>query len=341
MLYRAARPLLFALDPETAHGVTLRSLDWLHRAGLSGLVAPRVPACPVRVMGLDFPNPLGLAAGLDKQGQYIDALDALGFGFIEIGGVTPRPQPGNPRPRMFRLPRASAIINRMGFNSVGAERVAENIRRSRYRGILGANLGKNADTPLARAAEDYVASLRALYPLVHFATINVSSPNTRDLRDLQESAELEPLLGRLNEEREALAERHGRRVALALKIAPELDRDAAAAVVAASLRHGMDAIIATNTTISREGVSGLAHSEEAGGLSGAPLRERSTEVIRTLAVMLKGAIPIIGVGGIMNLADAEEKLQAGASLVQIYTGLVYRGPEIVSEIVSGLAGRRR
>lgn len=336
MLYRAIRPLLFALDAETAHTVGLRSLAWLHSIGLSALIARRLPSCPVKAMGLDFPNPLGLAAGLDKHAEYIDPLSALGFGFIEIGGVTPRPQPGNPRPRIFRLPRARAIINRMGFNSVGVERVAQNIRRSRYRGVLGANLGKNADTPLERAADDYAASLAALYPHLHFATINVSSPNTQGLRRLQNADELDALLARLNRERTELSSRHGRRVALALKIAPDLGGGELESIARASLKHEIDAIIATNTTTSREGVEGLPHARESGGLSGAPLKIRSTETIRRLAGILQGAITIIGVGGILGLADAREKLEAGANLLQIYSGLVYRGPGLVREIVTGL-----
>lgn len=341
MLYRAVRPLLFALDPETAHTISLRSLAWLQRLGLSALIARRLPGCPVKAMGLEFPNPLGLAAGLDKHAEYVDPLGLLGFGFIEIGGVTPRPQPGNPRPRIFRLPQAEAIINRMGFNSVGVERVVQNIRRSRYRGILGANLGKNADTPIERAGDDYAASLAALYPHVHFATINVSSPNTQDLRRLQEAGELDLLLERLNRERAELSKRHGKRVALALKIAPDLGSGELESIARASLKHGMDAVIATNTTTAREGVEGLPHARESGGLSGAPLKIRSTETIRRLAFILQGAIPIIGVGGILGLADAREKLEAGASLLQIYSGLVYRGPSLVREIVSGLAGLRR
>ena len=337
MLYRAIRPLLFALDPETAHAVSLSALGWLHHFGLGALTARQLPRCPVKAMGLEFPNPLGLAAGLDKHAEYIDPLSALGFGFIEIGGVTPRPQPGNPRPRIFRLPRAQAIINRMGFNSVGVERVAQNIRRSRYRGILGANLGKNADTPLERAGDDYAASLAALYPHVHFATINVSSPNTEGLLRLQGAGELDALLGRLNRERAELSTRHGRRVALALKIAPDLDSGELESIARTSVKHEIDAIIATNTTTAREGVEGLPHARESGGLSGAPLKTRSTETIRRMAGILQGAITIIGVGGILGIADAREKLEAGASLLQVYTGLVYRGPGLVREIVSGLS----
>lgn len=336
MLYSAARSLLFRLDPEDAHALSLKSLCVLQSSGLSRLMAPKVAPRPVRAMGLDFPNPLGLAAGLDKHAEYVDALGTLGFGFLELGGVTPRPQPGNPRPRVFRLPEAEAIINRFGFNSVGVDQFAANLRRSRYRGIIGVNLGKNKDTPNERAVEDYAQSLEKIYTLAHFATINVSSPNTADLRQLQAAEELAPLLAAMHTRREQLAQRHGRRVALALKIAPDIDDAAIEAIARISVAQHMDAIIATNTTVSRQGVAGLRHAGETGGLSGAPLREMSTEVIRKLAHALDGALPIIGVGGIMNADHAREKLSAGATLLQLYCGLVYRGPGIVGDIVNGL-----
>ena len=336
MLYRVVRPLMFRLDPETAHSLTLRSLAMLQSAGMAKLLAGRIAHKPVRVMGLDFPNPVGLAAGLDKHAEFVDALASLGFGFLEVGGVTPRPQPGNARPRVFRLPAAEAIINRFGFNSVGAEKFAENLRLARFKGILGVNLGKNKDTPIGNAAQDYAYSLEKIYPLAHFATINISSPNTANLRDLQSADELAPLLATLHRVREDLAQQHGRRVALAVKIAPDIDDAGIEAIASVAVEQKMDAIIATNTTLSREGVRGMRHAEEQGGLSGAPLREASTVVIRKLSRALDGALPIIGVGGIMSAEHAREKLDAGASLLQLYCGLVYRGPGVVADIVNGL-----
>jgi len=336
MFYRAIRPLLFSLDPETAHAISLKSLRLLESTGLARLVLGTVPSRPTKAMGLEFPNPLGLAPGLDKHAEYIDALASLGFGFLEIGAVTPRPQPGNPRPRLFRLPEAEAIINRYGFNSVGIDQFVSNLREARYKGVLGVNLGKNKDTPLDRAPEDYATCLESIYPFAHFATINVSSPNTPDLRKLQSADELRPLLAGLHQLRERLAQVHGRRVALALKIAPDIDKASIEAIARIAVEQKMDAVIATNTTISREGVGGLQHADEQGGLSGAPLRDASTAVIRHLAQIMDGALPIIGVGGIMCASDAREKLEAGASLIQLYCGLVYRGPQLVREIVAGL-----
>ena len=336
MLYHIVRPLLFQLEPETAHVLSLRMLRTMHRFGLSQLMSKTAPARPVRAMGLDFPNPLGLAAGLDKHGEYIDALGSLGFGFLEIGGVTPQPQAGNPRPRVFRLPAAEAIINRFGFNSIGIDSFADNLRQSRYKGILGVNLGKNKDTPLEHAADDYAISLEKIYPFADFATINISSPNTKNLRDLQAPEELAPLLSTMHRTREQLAQRHGRRVALALKISPDIDDSTIESIARIAIAQRMDAVIATNTTLSREHVHDLRHSEEQGGLSGAPLREASTMVIRKLAHALDGAMPIIGVGGIMSAEHAREKLDAGATLLQLYCGLVYRGPGVVGEIVNGL-----
>ena len=336
MLYNVARPLLFRMDPEDAHALSMKSLCALQRSGLSKMLVPAVANKPVRAMGLEFPNPLGLAAGLDKHAEFVDALGGLGFGFLELGGVTPRPQPGNPRPRVFRLPEAEAIINRLGFNSVGIDQFVANLRRAHYRGIVGINLGKNKDTPNERAVEDYVLGLEKICTLAHFATINVSSPNTANLRQLQSAGELTPLLAAVHARREQLAQRHGRRVALALKIAPDIDDEAIASIARVSVEQHMDAIIATNTTLSRDRVHGLTHGNETGGLSGAPLREMSTEVIRKLARALDGAMPIIGVGGIMSAEHAREKLSAGATLLQLYCGLVYRGPGIVADIVNGL-----
>ena len=338
-MYSLVRPLLFALEPETAHHLTLDTYAGLARLGL--VPRPAVAACAREVMGLRFPNPVGLAAGLDKNGEYIDALARLGFGFLEVGTVTPRPQPGNPRPRMFRLPAARAVINRLGFNNDGVERLVENVRRARYRGVLGINIGKNADTPLERAADDYVACLRAVYPVASYVTVIVSSPNTRDLRQLQQGPALDDLLGVLKSEQRKLAGMHSRHVPLAVKIAPDLDATQIAGIAKAFQRHRVDAVIATNTTTARDGVGGSTHAGEAGGLSGAPVAERSTHVVRDLARALRGAIPVIGVGGIMSGADAHDKVAAGASLVQLYTGLIYRGPALVRECVDALCGNSR
>ena len=341
MLYRAMRPFLFGLDPELAHRLSLASLDALYRLGLSRLAAGAAPKLPVRAMGLEFPNPVGLAPGLDKNGEHIDALASLGFGFLEIGAVTPRPQAGNARPRLFRLPQAEAVINRMGFNNIGVDRVVENVRRSGYRGILGVNIGKNSDTPVEHAAEDYLICLRKVYPVASFVTANVSSPNTRGLRSLQGADELGALLGVLMHERDTLAKKEGRIVPLAVKIAPDLDDEAIESVAELLLAHRVDAVIATNTTTSRQGVADLPHGREQGGLSGAPLRAMATAVIAKLSLALEGRLPIIGVGGIASAADAREKLDAGATLVQLYTALLYRGPELVGQIVRGLAASEK
>ena len=335
MFYALARPLLFALDPETAHNLALRF------SGAAALFAARPPACPVRVMGLDFPNPVGLAAGLDKHAEHVDALAALGFGFLELGGVTPRPQPGNPRPRLFRIPPAQAIINRYGLNSVGVDQFISNLSRFSRKYVLGVNIGKNKDTPNEAAANDYETCLEKLYPHVDYVTLNVSSPNTAGLRDLQEKDLLSKLLSRIRTRRNALAEKHGRHVAVALKISPDLDDDAIRSVADVARRERVDGIVATNTTVSRESVSGLPCGAEQGGLSGAPLRERSTRVIRILSQELKREIPVIGVGGILSGADAVEKLDAGAALVQLYSGLIYRGPELVNECVSACLAKSR
>jgi len=341
MLYRALRPLLFALDPETAHRFSLSSLDVLARIGAASLVACAAPRMPVRVMGLEFPNPVGLAAGLDKNGEHINGLAALGFGFLEIGAVTPRAQPGNPPPRLFRLPEAEALINRLGFNNDGVEALTENIRRSRYRGILGINVGKNFDTPNERATDDYLACLRKVYPHATFVTANVSSPNTTDLRALQGPDNFDHLIAALATERDALAKRYGNRVPLAVKIAPDMN-DAGIEMIADRVAaRGIDAVIATNTTVSRDGIEHLPASRERGGLSGAPLKALATAVVAKLRRALPASVAIIGVGGIASAADAREKLDAGANLVQLYTALVYRGPSLVGEIVRGLASEGR
>jgi dihydroorotate dehydrogenase len=349
VLYDLARPFFFALDPETAHDLAFGGLARVHALGLTKLARPHVPADPVDAMSLRFPNPVGLAAGLDKNAAYIDALGDLGFGFIEVGTVTPLPQPGNPKPRLFRLPKAAALINRMGFNNEGLERFVANVAASRTfsaaGGVLGLNLGKNAATPIENALDDYVLGLRAVYPLLveraGYVAINISSPNTKNLRSLQGGSELDALLRGLAVERARLADRHGKRVPIAVKIAPDLDDADLPRVADALVAHGMDAVIATNTTIARDRVAGLPHAEEAGGLSGAPLFERSTEVVRTLAAHLKGALPIVAVGGILSGADAVAKVEAGATLVQIYTGLIYRGPALVAECRRALLVRRR
>ena len=342
MLYSLIRPLVFSLDAETAHGAALNALQITYASGLASCCNKRPEATPRLVMGLTFPNPVGLAAGMDKNGAYIDALATLGFGFIEIGTVTPRSQPGNPRPRLFRLPEAQAIINRMGFNNEGVDALVANVKRSKYRsnpessGILGINIGKNADTPIERAAEDYLICLRRVYAHASYIVVNISSPNTKNLRQLQGENELDTLLKQLKVEQENLAELHGRYVPLVLKIAPDLDSEQIRLIAALLLHHRMDGVIATNTTLSRKGVEHLPQCVEAGGLSGAPVREKSTAVIRELAAALGGELPIIGVGGILSGADAVEKIHAGASLVQVYSGMIYRGPELVAECVEAI-----
>ena len=335
-LYPLFRPLLFAADPELAHDFALRGLDAAVRVGIAQLAAPKLSEAPVDVMGVRFPNRVGLAAGLDKNAEHLAGLATLGFGFLEAGTVTPRAQPGNPRPRMFRLVEARALINRLGFNNGGVERFVANVDRSGYRGVLGINIGKNFDTPNARAADDYVACLRAVHARASYVTINVSSPNTKGLRDLQAEDALAALLARVVAERDDLAQRHGRRVPLAVKIAPDLGDDAVRAIAGLLERQRIDAVIATNTTLARDGVAGLAHAEESGGLSGAPLAARSTALIRTLAAALDGALPVIGVGGILSGDGARDKIAAGAALVQLYTGLIYRGPDLVAECVRAL-----
>ena len=336
-LYPLFRPLLFAADPELAHDVALAGLDAAARLGIARIAAPRLPAAPVEAMGLSFPNRVGLAAGLDKNAAHLDGLATLGFGFLEAGTVTPRPQPGNPRPRLFRLTEAQALVNRLGFNNGGVDAFVANVARSSWRGILGVNIGRNFDTPKERAADDYVACLRAVAGCAAYVTINVSSPNTLGLRELQAEDALAALLQRIVAERDRLADRLGRRIPLALKVAPDLDDEALRAIAALVVRMRVDAVIATNTTIARDGVEGMRHASEAGGLSGAPLAARALAVLRVLAKTLDGAVPIIGVGGIMSGADARDRIAAGATLVQLYTGLIYRGPDLVAECVRATA----
>jgi dihydroorotate dehydrogenase len=330
LLYSFARTALFRLDPERAHDLALKSLAALGpAAALLGAGAGKDEAR--RVMGIDFPNPVGLAAGLDKNGAYIDALGALGFGFLEIGTVTPRPQPGNPRPRMFRLEEHEAIINRLGFNNQGVEKLLRNVARASFRGVLGINIGRNFDTPNERAADDYVQCLDAVYDRASYVTVNVSSPNTRDLRDLQSGERLDELLGAVMGRRATLAQRYGRVKPVAVKVAPDLDDGQVAAIASMAAKHAVDALIATNTTVARDAVAGHRHANEAGGLSGRPVFAPSTRVLAQLAGLLAGRIPLIGVGGILSGADARAKIDAGASLVQLYTGFIYRGPELIAQ----------
>jgi dihydroorotate dehydrogenase len=337
MLYSLARAALFKLDPEVAHHLTLRSLAALG-PGAALLGAGADASESRRVMGIDFPNPVGLAAGLDKNGDYIDALAALGFGFLEIGTVTPRPQPGNPKPRMFRLVEHEAIINRLGFNNGGVEKLVANVQRASFRGVLGINIGKNFDTPLERAADDYLACLEAVYAHATYVAVNVSSPNTKNLRDLQSSEKLDELLGVLMAKRAALAAKSGKVKPLLVKVAPDLDDGQIEAIAALALKHSVDGLIATNTTLGRETVAGHKHAGEMGGLSGRPLFARSTEVLRKLSAALGGKVALIGVGGVMNGADAHAKIAAGACLVQIYTGFIYRGPALIAQARRALRG---
>lgn len=346
--YFLARPLLFRMDAEAAHELTLDLLTKTVGTPLERTWACPLVRDPVTLAGLPFPNRVGLAAGLDKNARCIDAFAAMGFGFIEVGTVTPRPQPGNPQPRMFRLPTARALINRMGFNNEGLDAFIAHVQRSRARSsgaplVLGLNIGKNATTPVEDAASDYLLGLRGVYPHADYVSINISSPNTKNLRSLQNDAALDALLRALAEQRDELAAEHGRRVPLFVKIAPDLQHDQVETIAQALKRHGMDGVIATNTTLSREGVHGLRHAEETGGLSGAPLKQASNAIIHQLRALLGPDFPIIGVGGILTAHDAMEKIRAGADVVQIYTGLIYRGPSLVMQTARALrdAGRMR
>ncbi len=330
MFYSLARAALFRLDPEVAHDLALKSLSTLGpAAALLGAGADKGEERVV--MGLTFPNPVGLAAGLDKNGAYVDALAALGFGFIEIGTVTPRPQPGNTKPRMFRLEEHEALINRLGFNNDGVERLLRNVERASFTGILGINIGKNFDTPNDRAADDYLACLDAVYARASYVTVNISSPNTQNLRELQSSERLDELLGALMSRRESLAARHGAMKPLLVKLAPDLDDAQVASIAALAVTHRVDGLIATNTTVARDAVAGHRHAAQLGGLSGRPLFAASTKVLAKLAFELQGRVPLIGVGGIASGADARAKIEAGANLVQVYTGFIYRGPELIAE----------
>ena len=340
--YGLARPFLFGLDPEAAHELTLAGIARLQNTPAQCLWQQSRVDDPVTLAGLRFPNRVGLAAGLDKNGRCIDGLGAMGFGFIEVGTVTPKAQPGNPKPRLFRLPAAQALINRLGFNNDGLDAFVANVKRaSSFRaagGVVGLNIGKNAATPIVNAADDYLAGLTGVYPFADYVTVNISSPNTKNLRALQSDEALDALLGALQARRERLAQQHGRRVPMFVKIAPDLD-EAQVGVIAATLKkNGIDGVIATNTTVARDAVRGLPHAGETGGLSGRPVFEASNRVIRQLRAALGTAFPIIGVGGVLSGADAKTKREAGADLVQIYTGLIYRGPALVGEAGAALRG---
>jgi dihydroorotate dehydrogenase len=337
--YALTRPFLFGLDPEHAHEVTLGAMARLQNTPMQCLWSQARVESPVTVAGLRFPNRVGLAAGLDKNGRCIDALGAMGFGFIEVGTVTPKAQPGNPKPRMFRLPEAQALINRLGFNNDGLEAFVANVQRAGFRrsgGVLGLNIGKNAATPIERAADDYLIGLAGVYPFADYVTVNISSPNTKNLRALQSDEALDALLGTLQERRQQLIAEHRRSVPMFVKIAPDLD-EAQVEVIAQTLKkNAIDGVIATNTTIARDAVKGLQHADEAGGLSGRPVFEASNRVIRLLRSALGPAFPIVGVGGVLGADDARAKVAAGADLVQIYTGLIYRGPALVREAAMAL-----
>lgn len=335
-LYPLIKPLLFQLDAERAHDVTLASLKWSERMGLMRLYPSPLQSQPRQVMGIPFPNPVGLAAGLDKNAAVIDGMAALGFGFIEVGTVTPRPQPGNPKPRLFRVAESEGIINRFGFNNLGVQQLIANVKASKYRGVLGINIGKNFDTPNERAVDDYLHCMENVYPYASYITVNISSPNTKNLRALQEKDALSVLLASLKLAQTKLSDQYGRYVPLALKIAPDLIHAQVIEIADLLMQHQMDGVIATNTTLSRDAVTGMANAEEAGGLSGAPVKQASTRVIQQLAQQLLGSLPIIGVGGILTGDDAKEKIAAGASLVQLYSGLIYKGPQLVREVCRAL-----
>ena len=335
-IYSLASPLLFQFDAETIHDFTLKSLNTAERLGALSLY-PTPPVCQSRqVMGITFPNPVGLAAGLDKNAAVIDAMAALGFGFIEVGTVTPRPQPGNPKPRLFRLKEAQGIVNRFGFNNLGVDHLIENVKAAKYKGVLGINIGKNFDTPMENAVDDYLICMQKVYAHATYITVNISSPNTKNLRALQEKEALAHLLATLKLEQTKLANQHGKYVPITLKIAPDLEFEQINEIADLLMEHNIDGVIATNTTLDRDRVQGIEHAEEAGGLSGAPVRKKSTLVIQQLSQRLQGAVPIIGVGGILSGADAVEKITAGAELVQVYSGLIYKGPKLVHDICKSL-----
>lgn len=346
MLYNIARRVLFSMNPEMAHAVTMSNLDWIVHLGLHKLITHIPDDDPVTVMGVRFSNTIGLAAGMDKDGERVSAFGGLGFGHVEIGTITPLAQPGNPKPRLFRLIPAEGVINRMGFNNEGVVQVLENLRSAdafRLRGgVLGINIGKNAVTPIENALSDYEKCLDAVYDHADYIAVNISSPNTKNLRALQGESELENLVKGITAKREALKEaRNGKHVPIAVKLAPDLENDEILRCVDTLMAHGIDGVIATNTTIARKRVEGLQHAQETGGLSGAPLRERSTEVVRLIAEHVKGELPIIASGGVMTGKDAVEKMEAGAQLVQLFTGFIYNGPKLVADSVEAVAAWRR
>ena len=335
--YALIRPLLFQLDAEVAHDLTLKSLKLSNQFGLLNLYPDAQICAPREVMGITFPNAVGLAAGLDKNGAVIDGMAALGFGFIEVGTVTPRTQPGNPRPRLFRVTAAQGIINRFGFNNLGVDNLVENVKAAKYKGVLGINIGKNFDTPNERAVDDYLICMQKVYTHASYITVNISSPNTKNLRDLQEKEALSALLASLKLEQNKLAEQYGKYVPIALKIAPDLNLDQVNEIADLLMQHKIDGVIATNTTLARDAVQGMKNGAETGGLSGLPVRNQSTIIVQQLSKRLQGALPIVGVGGILSGADAVEKIAAGASLVQVYSGLIYQGPKLVRDICKILA----
>ena len=339
-MYSVARPFLFCLDAERAHDLALVSIEAAYRTGLNPLLAAKPPALPTRAFGIDFPNPVGLAAGLDKNGAYVDALAALGFGFVEIGTTTPRAQTGNPRPRMFRLPAQQAVINRLGFNNGGVDALVRNVERARFGGVLGINIGKNKDTPNENAVDDYLFCLERVYARASYVTVNISSPNTQGLRDLQEEETLRRFIGTLRERQEQLAAQHGARKPMLLKIAPDLSEPELDAIAEVVVAARVDGLICTNTTIDRTAISMSAHASEAGGLSGKPLLARSTAVLAGMSRRLAGRLPLIGVGGIVEGGDAAAKIAHGASLVQFYTGMIYRGPALIAESVAAIRDTR-
>jgi dihydroorotate dehydrogenase len=334
--YSLLKPILFKLDAEKAHDLTLKSLKIANKFGVLPLLYKPSKLNPTNVMGLDFPNQVGLAAGLDKNGAVIDAMAVLGFGFVEIGTITPRAQPGNAKPRLFRVPEAQGIINRFGFNNLGVDHLINNVKNAKYKGILGINIGKNFDTPNERAQEDYLLCMQKVYAYASYITVNISSPNTKNLRDLQEKEALSHLLANLKKEQLKLVQQHGKYVPVVLKIAPDLTHPQVIEIADLLLEHQFDGVIATNTTLSRVAVEGLKYATETGGLSGAPVKTQSTLVISQLAKQLQGALPIIGVGGILSGKDAQEKIDAGASLVQLYSGLIYHGPQLVHDVANAL-----
>jgi dihydroorotate dehydrogenase len=339
-MYDLIRPLLFALDAETAHGVTLYALDVAQRSNFLHLIAKPPAELPTTAFGIRFPNPVGLAAGLDKNADHLDALGALGFGFVEVGTTTPRPQPGNDKPRMFRLPHHEAVINRLGFNNAGVDALVRNVQQSNYRGVLGINIGKNKDTPNEKAVDDYLLCLERVYAHASYVTVNISSPNTQGLRDLQEEATLRRFIETLREAQERLGSQSGARKPMLLKIAPDLSEAELDAIADVLLAAKVDGVICTNTTIDHASVANDPHGNETGGLSGKPLFAQSTAVLRGMRKRVGDRIGIIGVGGILDGGDAAEKIDAGASLVQIYSGMVYRGPKLIAECVDEIRRQR-